>query len=100
MFWVWNPAQHRLMGQRYSMPASPVLQNETRDLEKAAGEMASAASRLVEMERNIVSMTQDGVRPVPCWLDHLKKALIVSCCARETFLVLLCRIAVFTLSHI
>ncbi|KAK9848494.1 hypothetical protein WJX84_004190 [Apatococcus fuscideae] len=52
----------------YGAPSSqepPRLQpvrreNDTRDLEKAAGEMAQAASRLVEIERNIVSLTEDG----------------------------------------
>ena len=40
-----------------------MMQNDTKDLEKAAGEMAQAASRLVEIERNILSITQDGVSP-------------------------------------
>ncbi len=37
------------------------MQSDTKDLEKAANDMAQAASRLVEVERIIVSLTQDGV---------------------------------------
>ena len=43
------------------MVGCDAMQNDTKDLEKAAGEMAQAASRLVEIERNIVHITQDGV---------------------------------------